>query len=176
MQTSFAGHFCRVQLPVMLFVVGFVTEQIAVGACPEETFIHIARLFAKRQGDSAIRIILTDGGDCFFYPVVRQGRVFPALQYKSTESQVITLLTAIQDTFHGQPVTFDIRVSFSDTAIITVIPAAVADLNQATDINLVSKVEQTYFPCLPVDGSQGFCVTFSQQLPEFFLPECPFLP
>ena len=56
---------CRMQLPVMQFVVSFVTKQIAVGACPEETFVRFARLFTERQCDSAIRIILPDGGDRF---------------------------------------------------------------------------------------------------------------
>jgi hypothetical protein len=86
------------------------------------------------------------------------------------------LPATVQYTFQAQPVTFDIGISFSDTTVITVVPAAIADFNQSTDINLISEVAESDFLRLFIDVTQGFCVTSGQQLPELFRAKCSFLP
>ncbi len=81
----------------------------------------------------------------------------------------IRLSAALQDTLFRQPVAFHVRIPLPDAAIKAVVPAAIADFDEASDENPVAEMKLAHFTRLLVDVTQGLCVTSCQQLPEHFL-------
>ena len=80
------GEGCRMQLAVVVGVVGFVAQQVAVGTCAEEAFVGFGGFFSQRQRDGCIGEGVTDVGHQLFHTFVGQIGVLTALKDKRAES------------------------------------------------------------------------------------------
>ena len=171
----FRRHCAGMETAVVRRVCGLVAQQIAVCAGTEKRRIAGFFPLTNGKGDGAVRKAFPYLRDNLTYTLFREICVLAALQNKRPESQRIALCTAGEDILPAQPIPLYLSVAPADAAVIAVVPAAITDFNQSTDINLVSKMKETDFLRLFVDVTQQFCVTFSQQLPELFRCQCSFL-
>ena len=73
--------------------------------------------------------------------------VFSALQDESTETQFISGAAAGQDGVRCKPVAHGVRIAFADSAVQTIIPAVVGELDQAADVDIPTVIEFSFFPC-----------------------------
>ena len=132
---------------VMPSFISFVAEQIPVGAGFIELFAAVIRTLAHGQGDGTVGELSADIRDNIAESLIGKPSVLASLQHKCAEAQIISLLTAGEDVFFGSPVSLGIWIAFSDTAVVTVVPAVVGELDEPADIDAVPVMLDTYSPC-----------------------------
>lgn len=115
-----------------------------------KTLVFFPGLFSQRQGNGTIGEAVSYGGYGLFYPFGRLCRIFSSLHYKGTESQLVSLRATVEDRFTAEAISLYLWISFSYSTVIAIIPAAIADFNQSTDIDIITKTCLCHFLCLSV--------------------------
>ena len=131
----------------MGFIRCLMTQKIPV--CPglTESLVTLHRTFPYGQGHSTLRIFFFYPSDNVFHPFVAVIRIFPSLQYKGPESQLISIFTAGKDLLFCQPVAFRIPVAPANTAVIAVIFTVIGKLNETSGIDLIPIIFLSELQC-----------------------------
>ena len=82
------------------------------------------------------------------YTIIVHVVIFSSLQDEGTESQLISMPAAGQNSFCIQSVSLQVAVTFSDTVVETVIVTTVPYFKKSTDIDSVSEMALCYGTCL----------------------------
>ena len=120
------------QLPVMLFIRRLMTKQVTIRSGFPEPFITLIRLLTNRQRQRTFRICFLDFFNNLYHPVICIISIFPALKNKRPESKLIAILTTCHNLFFCQTVALCIRITFADSAVITVILTIVGIFDQSS--------------------------------------------
>ena len=139
----------RMQIPVMRRIRGFLPEQVTVRPRLKIPQIAFPCLFPDRERDSTVRVSVFDSGHQAAQIVVPVKRILAALQNDGAESQLITLVGAGKDLFGTQPVSLRPGVGTSEPAIVTVIPAIAAELDQSAQKNSLPVIKRADLTGLP---------------------------
>ena len=133
----------RVELCVVAGIEGLVAQKIPV--CPgiKKGLVGSAAPFPHREGQGTVGKGGFDLADQAGQPLVREETVLPALEHKCAHAQLIALAAAVQDLILRKPVAADVGIAPADTAVETVVPAEVGELDQPPDIDIPSVV------CMP---------------------------
>ena len=121
----------------MGFICCLMTQKIPVCSGLSESSVTLHRAFPYGQGHSTLRIFLFYSADDPLHPFVVVIRIFPSLQYKGPESQLIAIFTAGKDFLFCQPVALRIPVAPANTAVIAVIFTVIGKLNKTSGINFI---------------------------------------
>ena len=150
----------------MVGIVGFMPQQIAVGAGTEKSLVFAPRHLAQRERDGTVGIGEAYLADHVFPHSIR-ARLLATLQYKSAEAQLIAFPARGQDLFFCQFVTRHRRVGCPYAAIVAIVATAVAHLYQSAYIDVMTKLPESHLPRLPMQIFHGIGVCRCQQLPVF---------
>ena len=121
----------------MHFIRRLMAQKIAV--CPglPESPVAFHGSFPDGQGHGTFRILFFHATDDLLHPFVGVIGIFPSLQYKCPESQLITIFAASENFFLRQTVTLRIPVIPADPAVITVIFTVIGKLNEPSGVDLI---------------------------------------
>ena len=159
------GHRDRMELCVVFACGRFMTQQVAVGSCPVETFVGFAGAFAEGKGDGAVGEFPADGPHDLLYPCVVERGVFPSLQYERPETQRMARPAACEYLFPGEPVAFHPAVAAANAAVVAVVAAVVRDFYQAADEDAGTETCDGHFAgrLHGVCEQRPFCRTFQER-------------
>ena len=110
-------------------------QQVAVSPRIEHGLIGLRRIFPDRKRDRAVRKLRFDRQHQRADGINIAFACLPALQNKGAEAERIPLPAAGQDLLCCEPVARAVTVGAPDAAVQAVVPANVADLDQAADID-----------------------------------------
>jgi hypothetical protein len=124
-----------------------VAEEIAV--CPglQEILIAFPCAFSQREGNGTVRVLLSDLRYHITEKSVGIFRIFSTLQHKCAIAKGIALFTASEDLFLGQTISLDFWVVLADSTVEAVVPAEIAELNQATEVYFFPIVLLSHLVC-----------------------------
>ena len=114
---------------------GLVAEQVAVGARVVELLVAFPRAFTQRQGHGAVGVICLDGAEEGSKPFVGEVAVLASLEDEGAEAQLIALGAGRENILLGEAVAVAVGVSRADAAVVAVILADIADLDEAADVD-----------------------------------------
>ena len=126
------------QLFIMRLVGRFVAKQITVRARIEHRLISLAWKFTERQRDGAVRKLCLDAAHDAADYVNRKRAVLTALHDKGAETERVALTGAVQYLLFGQAVAVASSVGAANTAVIAIVAADIADLNESADVNITA--------------------------------------
>ena len=124
------AHPRRMKGGIVRVIRRFVPKQIAGGARIEQALVRFARAFAQGKGDGAIGVALVNGGDYARHAIIGEERVFPALEHKGTEAQLVALFAACQDLFLAEPIAVCASIASPYAAVEAVVLAVVGELDE----------------------------------------------
>ena len=128
----------RMQLFVVCFGCGFVPQQITVGPGGKEQTVALFAAFAERKRHSAVGVRGFELVDQIAQKVVGRRAVFTPLQNERAKAEAVALVGAVENLRFRQPVAVGAPVAAADPAIVAVVFANVADLNQHADKDAVA--------------------------------------
>ena len=133
----------------MGFIGGLVAQEIPPrpGLVPQA--VHRLLPLPQREGHGAIGVAPGDLRHHIGYKIRGKGAVLPALEDKGAKAPAVALLAAIEDGLFGEAVAGEGAVIPADAAVVAVGAAIVGALDEAADVNAVSK------PLLPLCACQG---------------------
>ncbi len=108
----------------------FVPKQITGSAGIEQALVRFPRALAQGKGDGAIGVALVDGSDYANHAIVGKERVFPALEHKGTETQIVALFAACQDLVFAKAVAVCTGIAAPDAAVEAIVLAVVGELDE----------------------------------------------
>ena len=125
------GHVGGVQTSVVGAVGSFVAKEVAVGSGVEEALVALSRALAEGEGDGAVGVGVSDGGDDVAHTVVVEPGVFTPLHDEGAETEGVALLATFEYLLLGKAVAADVVLASAYAAVEAVVFAMVGDFDEA---------------------------------------------
>ena len=117
-----------------------MAQEVAVGARVEKAPVYGALPLAHRQCERAVGKARFDLLCRAAEQIVGKAGVFAALQDEGAKAQLVACFAAAQDLLRREPVALGGAVRGAQAAVVAVVFAIAAELDQATDIDAVAEV------------------------------------